>query len=437
LEREGAVVRIDLAEDQKILVMKEIKALVDNRGSMYDRVLVELALLKRFQPWRIWFGCFRFLCEEETTPEKVSYDYETLFLTRRVFSVGEVLDALSTAMRSKVLHLRGLAEICLEGNWGPREFSTSDSPSGYLPVDWPTTRWEFSLHHDQSLYLPDRPLAQLGRVPLYPDAKEAIRDFFRFRELDYFDISTILIVMLPDFRGKIKELRIGGKRIKIRLDVRKARPNDLIVKLYCRTGRETIQSGDLTPSNNEVAYDIPDNPIRVLACLMLKTANELIDWKEVDLRYPRRKEGVIIEQPEEFLRETILRGESDTVEHKELLPQNPKELMETIVAFANGRGGTIFLGVTDDCRIAGLKQDIQVKVRDWAKIHCDPPVDNLIEIKTAEVDGNPIWLIQVSEGQNKPYLVREKGIIVRSGASDRQITRAELDDLKKPKTERL
>lgn len=40
---------------------------------------------------------------------------------------------------------------------------------------------------------------------------------------------------------------------------------------------------------------------------------------------------------------------------------------------------------------------------------------------------------KVPEGKNKPYILRDRGIIVRKGSTDRQITRIELDDIHEAK----
>ena len=299
--------------------MGEIEALVRGRSSMYERVLVELALLPGGRPWRIWFGCFRFLCEEEPAPEEETYDYGTFRLVRWITSVNEALDALRSATVGKALTLRDLHDVGSEGSWGSQTFATSGSGYGHLPTDWPTTLWEYSLS-DANLTFPNKPLVCLGQVPIYPNAKEAVRNFFGFHELEYFDIRASIQVLIPDFRARIGQLRLGGKRTTTRLDVRKAPLSDLVLKLYCRTKQGVVQSGDLSPLDNEVVYDIPDNPMEVLACLMVKEKNELLDWKQADLRYPHRHKGVIIEQPQEVLGEIILRGETD------------KDLMGTIVA---------------------------------------------------------------------------------------------------------
>ena len=54
--------------------------------------------------------------------------------------------------------------------------------------------------------------------------------------------------------------------------------------------------------------------------------------------------------------EEILRGESKDLEFKEKLPEDSKKYMKTIVAFSNGDGGRLIIGVNDDREVVGVEQ---------------------------------------------------------------------------------
>ena len=61
------------------------------------------------------------------------------------------------------------------------------------------------------------------------------------------------------------------------------------------------------------------------------------------------------------LKELLLSGESETVEFKTSFG---KEAIETLVAFANTKGGTILIGVNDKGEVAGVKIG-QVTIQNW------------------------------------------------------------------------
>jgi ATP-dependent DNA helicase RecG len=136
-----------------------------------------------------------------------------------------------------------------------------------------------------------------------------------------------------------------------------------------------------------------------------------------------REEGVIIEDMEDQLLEIIQRGENVNVEFKKELSE---ELLETIIAFANTKGGRIFLGVDDNCRIVGFRKD-ESRIQDMIANGCDPRIE--VNIMEVNLQGRIVTILEVPEGSNKPYIHKSKGIFIRSGASDRQATRSELDEI--------
>ena len=44
----------------------------------------------------------------------------------------------------------------------------------------------------------------------------------------------------------------------------------------------------------------------------------------------------------------IIRGESQNVEFKEMLPKNSEKYIKTIIAFANTQGGQLIVGIDDE-----------------------------------------------------------------------------------------
>ena len=54
----------------------------------------------------------------------------------------------------------------------------------------------------------------------------------------------------------------------------------------------------------------------------------------------------------------IKAGESKTLEFKEILPDDSSKWIKTIIAFANGAGGKLVIGVNNKREIIGLKDDI-------------------------------------------------------------------------------
>ncbi|MCD6094277.1 MAG: putative DNA binding domain-containing protein, partial [Candidatus Omnitrophica bacterium] len=110
-------------------------------------------------------------------------------------------------------------------------------------------------------------------------------------------------------------------------------------------------------------------------------------------------------------------GEGYKVEFKESFN---KSLSKEIVAFANSEGGRIFLGVSDEGKIKGIKitNKLKSQIQDIAR-NCEPPI-NLNMTST----GN-ILIIEVPDGKYKPYQCKE-GFFIRVGATTQKMKRDEI-----------
>ena len=97
-------------------------------------------------------------------------------------------------------------------------------------------------------------------------------------------------------------------------------------------------------------------------------------------------------------------GETTAYDKKQMLEiKRPKSWLKSVSAFANGEGGTLIFGISDDDRIIGLadaESDAE-KISEEIKTKLDPvPVVNL-EYK--EIDGKRLILLHVYSGQETPY----------------------------------
>ena len=126
------------------------------------------------------------------------------------------------------------------------------------------------------------------------------------------------------------------------------------------------------------------------------------------------------------IKEIVKNGENKTIEFKEIIP-NSKKISQTAVAFANGAGGKILIGITDDRKIVGIdeKQDILKIIDDLNTIIYDSCYPNInADIYTENKDNKTILVIEVFPGNLKPYYIKsmgkENGVYIRVGASNRK-----------------
>lgn len=111
-------------------------------------------------------------------------------------------------------------------------------------------------------------------------------------------------------------------------------------------------------------------------------------------------------------------GEGQFVEFKENF--DSKAIIKEIVAFANAKGGRIFLGIDDRGEIKGINiiNFLKSQIMDLAR-KCDPP------IKANLFSHENILIINVPEGNNKPYSCSQ-GFYLRNGPSSEKMKRDEI-----------
>ncbi len=129
--------------------------------------------------------------------------------------------------------------------------------------------------------------------------------------------------------------------------------------------------------------------------------------------------------PEE-LRTCLDRGEDSQQQFKRDVT-NARSLAGELVAFANGQGGRLFIGVADDGSLAPLGatdvRRINQLLSNAATELVRPPISPLSENIVS--DGGVVMMVTVAPGANRPYTDHEGCIWVKSGADKRRVTARE------------
>lgn len=112
-------------------------------------------------------------------------------------------------------------------------------------------------------------------------------------------------------------------------------------------------------------------------------------------------------------------GEGAYLEFKRTIPSAYKIARE-IAAFANTKGGTLLIGVDDDCSLVGVSgyQEEEYLLKKAARELCEPNLDISIEI--VHFGERDLLVIRVPELDNKPVFVKgEEGDVVFMRDEDR------------------
>lgn len=129
-------------------------------------------------------------------------------------------------------------------------------------------------------------------------------------------------------------------------------------------------------------------------------------------------------------------GEGTRLEFKLKLPSEDKKVLKTIVAFANGEGGSVIFGVDDSTHeVVGVTSEnvaqLMDSLTDMICDACEPLIVPEIALRT--FDGKTIIQVDVPAGNHTPYYLKKegplKGVYVRVGATTRNADDEVLQEL--------
>ena len=130
----------------------------------------------------------------------------------------------------------------------------------------------------------------------------------------------------------------------------------------------------------------------------------------------------------------IKAGESKTLEFKEILPDDSSKWIKTIIAFANGAGGKLVIGVNNKREIIGLKDDIfelKDKISNIISQMCEPQI--IFDINTENIDNKEILVVKIFPANHTPYYIKssgkENGTYIRLGATTHKADENTINEL--------
>jgi Putative DNA-binding domain len=263
--------------------------------------------------------------------------------------------------------------------------------------------------------------------PIYPRTAEAIYDFAGLRTSKDGELSGEFWVLLPDFRARILKVKLSSSKLSVAYECDKKLASELIGKLYVDCGQKSHRDFRLVETSVEL--DVSRLPDRLMVALM-SPDGEVIDDRNY-LAWSTWTDGIEFELSPSDLEQVVLAGESETLEFKRELPKRREDIAISVVAMTNRRGGRILIGVDDEANIVGYEGDkAEETIRSILRENCDPPVEPKIDITT--VNTKKVVSIIVLDGSDKPYMVKNRGIYVRSGSTNRIATRYELNLMFQP-----
>lgn len=100
------------------------------------------------------------------------------------------------------------------------------------------------------------------------------------------------------------------------------------------------------------------------------------------------------------------------------------DICKEVIAFANTKGGTLYIGIEDDGRIVGVENAdrVTLQINNMVRDSIKPDVTMFVRYETQEIDGKQIIAVTIQKGTDRPYYLGSKGlkpsgVYVRNGTS--------------------
>lgn len=293
-------------------------------------------------------------------------------------------------------------------------------------------RWELTIPGKGSHAPTNSPSTAFGQPP-WSDTAAAVNEWLGIRSWD----AKAWRIELPDTRAIMHDVSFSGAgMLQVTID-RSLAPDELELQVTWggKTRGEIIDRA-LWASATSVTLTAPDDVDHATLYLVHRDEDVLHELSSYrGLRERRQAEGPgLIEQ----CKRDLAQGEGVEIEYKPWIsPDHPKrnEILKTIVAFANTRGGRLYIGALNSGELEGRpalysafppgkgNASPQERAKLWArqliqdKLEPHPP----FEIELPEVYGEPLLCIMVGRGPETPYSVGNAQVYVRRGSNTRRV----------------
>ena len=372
-----------------------------------------------------WKNCFTVLklAKEGTVSERM-FDYGNWLFGEKVFDMKKGLEIILGMIRNDSgkprLMIPGHVEFGIEGKWG----EIVSSRARMFRTGWPAVRCRLHVPSSQLGQNENRKLLSEG-LPYYPNGSEAIIDLFDL-EVESFSRPGEIHIVVPDYRARIESLKLRFSEAELKIQTPEIELNELTIKVFAKTGTKAITLPDIHPESDLTEFQIGSSADTLSVVLFSIKENRAIDWIDFT-KWSLEKERIIVERPVEEIVSLARAGESQNLEYKyDILDPNGKnDFIESVIAFLNSNRGIILVGVDDKGEIVGSKQSkdsIQKLIHD----SCSPPPRD-IRVEKKEIEENRVLIIEVPEGDNKPYQSRrDRNFYVRHNGNDMKMELSEL-----------
>lgn len=279
-------------------------------------------------------------------------------------------------------------------NWERRE---SQAKSGYGTLGWPT--YEVQLGNLQAIEPPGMILSDRG-APSFASFQSAALAFFGLgANQPGLSLPTFAIFRCVDTRARINRVKIAEEEVQVEIEGTSLDSLTVEMASDIPGPTEIIKTRSSTAT---VTFPLP-NGLPPGAWVVIRAGAEWLDRRFLTWPWAGKQEaGVTFDVTVKTKVEAFLAArESDTVEFKQQIPDadsTKAKAMKTVCAFANGSGGSLLFGITDDYEVVGLPVIKATKFMDTLSELVDAWVEPVpsYSFEVLPVDGTNMAVIELT-----------------------------------------
>lgn len=413
--------------DPKEFLIKKIK----ENSKTFGKSVIRAVLFREKNETYFYYGKVIFLHKSQKASNNFTHDYGRVILINWEINIDELLKFIESFSNESII-LNEIKDIKIKGGFD-RDCYHLSSRNRWAGVmnEWPFWFIRYSCDSNFGInFMNAHDSLVISGLDPYPDFYEATEKFLELGDRPNVNTPIGLQFLVPDYRSRIKKLEIAEKHVSIEIETKETTIDNLLLQFYCSKNNSYYNSKEVKITENSIAeITIPFAPEVGHVYLLERKSGKEIDSKSFGRWYTERNDGVIVKTPKETIESMISKGEYETIEFKMDIGKTD-EFLESIVAFANTKGGTILLGIHDDGRVVGIEDDyekIEKKIRNLIANRCEPDID--VKIEPFMFDKRQIISLSVKEGDNKPYLLIGKSAYKRVIKDDYPMSRHDLDGI--------
>ncbi|MGI0093145.1 MAG: hypothetical protein ACREA8_03500, partial [Nitrosotalea sp.] len=225
---------------------------INLNSKSYGRVKIRAALFREKEFTYLCLADVNFLYKTDSVPKDFLHDYGSVILTEYTIDLKDWPSFLKS-IQSESMDVLSIKNVKISGGFTQDGWHIS-SKNKFAGVynEWPFLFVTYSAKQDVHFNGTYDLLASPGK-PAYTNFFDAVRSFLKL--VDGFNMNNPvgMYLKIPDYRARIKTLEIAEKHITISIETRESKPDDLIVQLYCKKGKDDFHpdsDSDIDSSGN-------------------------------------------------------------------------------------------------------------------------------------------------------------------------------------------